>query len=167
MPFLVQHGLDLILSQGILLKSPKDIRFPLYQNINHAQRCLKNVEEAPQINVVTVGNRSATVCSKMRQTIPPRTGKLIPVHIEETEIQDPTDSVFTFKDSFIQKINKLHPDQDETYFGLNSIEQVISVSDSNKVEVYFFNESSHPVTISSNCIIGNVLVPNITPLSSI
>ena len=164
LPFLVEHGLDLILSQGILLKNPKDIPFPLYRNINHARRRLKNqVEDAPQINVVTVGDRSATAHSKMRQTIPPRTGKLIPVHIEETEIQDPTDSVFTFKDSFIQKINKLHPDQDETYFGLNSIEQVISVSDLNEVEVHFFNESSHPVTISSNCVIGNVLVPEHHP----
>ena len=132
----------------------------MYRNINHARRRLKKrIDEVPQINVVTIGNCSATVYSKMRQTIPPRTGKLIPVHIEETEVQDPTDSVFTFKDSFIQKINKLHPDQDDTYFGLNSIEQITSVSDSNEVEVYFFNESSHPVTISSNCDIGTVLIP--------
>ena len=111
----------------------------MYRNINRARRRLKQqVEDSPQINVVTVGDRSVTVSSKMRQTIPPRTGKLIPVDIEETEIQDQTDSVFTFKDSFIQKINKLHPDLDETYFGLNSIEQIISVSDSNEVEVYFF-----------------------------
>ena len=163
LPFLVEHGLDLILSQGVLLKNPKDIRFPMYRNINHARRRLKQVEESPQINVVTVGDRSVTVSSKMRQTIPPRTGKLIPVDIEETDIRDQTDSVFTFKDSFIQKINKLHPDLDETYFGLNSIEQIISVSDSNEVEVYFFNESSHPVTISSNCIIGNVLIPEHHP----
>ena len=164
LPFMVEHGLDLILSQGILLKNPNDIRFPLYRNINHARRRLKKqVEESPQINVVTVGDRTATVYRKMRQTIPPRTGRLLPVHIEETAIQDPTDSVFTFKDSYIQKINKLHPDQDDTYFGLNSIEQIISVSDSNEVEVYFFNESSHPVTISSNCIIGNVLIPEHHP----
>ena len=136
--FLVEHGLDLILSQGILLKNLKDIRFPMYRNINHARRRLKQqVEESPQINVVTVGDRSVTVSSKMRQTIPPRTGKVIPVDIEETEIRDQTDSVFTFKDTFIQKINKLHPDLDETYFGLNSIEQIISVSDSNEVECIF------------------------------
>ena len=48
LPFLVKHGLDLILSQGILLKNPKDICFPLYRNINHARRRLKNkAEEAP------------------------------------------------------------------------------------------------------------------------
>ena len=164
LPFLVEHGLDLILSQGILLKNPKNICFPLYWNINHARRRLKKqVDEVPQINVVTVGDRSATVYRKMRQTVPPRTGRLIPVNIEETEIQDPADSVFAFKDSFIQKINKLHPDQDDTYFGLNSIEQITSVSNSNEVEVYFFNESSHPVTISSNCDIGNVLIPEHHP----
>ena len=164
LPFMVEHGLDLIISQGILLKNPKNIRFPLYRNINHARRRLKNdLDEAPQINVVTVGEQSAIVSSKMRQTIPPRTGKLIPVRVEETKVQDPTDSVFTFKDSFIGKIEKLHPDQDETYLGLNSLDQVVSVSDSNEVEIYFFNESSHPVTISSNCVIGNILIPEHHP----
>ena len=164
LPFMVEHGLDLIISQGILLKNPKNIRFPLYRNINHARRRLKNnLDEAPQINVVTVGEQSATVSSKMRQTIPPRTGKLIPVHVEETNIQDPTDSVFAFKDSFIRKIKKLHPDQDETYLGLNSLDQVVSVSDSNEIEIYFFNESSHPVTISSNCVISNILIPEHHP----
>ena len=86
LPFMVEHGLDLIISQEILLKNPKNIRFRLYRNINHARRRLKgNLEEAPQINVITVGDQSATVSSKMRQTIPPRTGKLIPVHVEETD----------------------------------------------------------------------------------
>ena len=75
LPFLVEHGLDLILSQGILLKNPKDIRFPLYRNINHARRRLKHqVEEAPQINVVTVGDRSATVHSKMVSLFLPELG---------------------------------------------------------------------------------------------
>ena len=97
LPFLVEHGLDLILSQGILLKNPKNLRFPLYRNINHARRRLKKqIDEVPQINVVTLGDRSATAYSKMRQTVPPRTGTLIPVHIEDTDIQDPTDSVFVF-----------------------------------------------------------------------
>ena len=117
----------------------------------------------PQINVITLGDRSATVSSKLRQTIPPRTGRLIPVHVDETSIKDPTDSVFTFKNAFIQKTNKLLPDQDASYLGLNSIDQVVSVSNSNEVEIYFFNESQHPVTIGSNCIIGNVSIPEHHP----
>ena len=118
---------------------------------------------APQINVITLGDRSATVSSKLRQTIPPRTGRLIPVQLDETSIRDPTDSVFTFKNAFIQKTNKSYPDQDEPYLGLNSMDQVVSVSDSNDVEIYFFNESQTPVTISSNCIIGSVSIPEYHP----
>ena len=57
----------------------------------------------------------------------------------------------------------MHPEQDETYLGLNSIDQVVSVSDSNEVEIYFFNESQYPVTISSNCITGNVSIPEHHP----
>ena len=117
LPILVEDGLDQIHSQGILLKNPKSVRFPLYRNINHARWRLKENAAEPQINVITLGHRSTTVSSKMRETIPPRTGRLIPIHIDETSINDPTDSVFTFKNAFIQKINKLHPDQDETYLG--------------------------------------------------
>ena len=163
LPFMVEHGLDQLYSQGILLKNPKNISFPLYKNIKHARRRLKENTQSAQINVITLGDRSTIVSSKACQTIPPRTGKLIPVHIDEMHIEDPTDSVFTFKNSFIQKTNKLHPDQDETYFGLNSIDQVVSVSDSSEVEIYFFNESQYPVTISSNCIIGNVSIPEHHP----
>ena len=160
LPFMVEHGLDQLHSQGILLRHPKDIRFPLYRNLKHARCRLKEVNDGtPQINVVTLGDRLIPASSKARQTIPPRTGKLIPVRIDEISIEDPTDSVFSFKDSFIQKTNKLHPDQDESYFGLNSIDQVVSVSDSNEVEVYFFNKSQYPVNISSNCIIGNISIP--------
>ena len=49
---------------------------------------------------------------------------MIPVQISELSIQDPLDSVFSFKDSFIQKINKLHPYQDEPYLGLNSMDEL-------------------------------------------
>ena len=164
LPFMVQHGLDQLHSQGILLKTNKNVRFPLYRNITHARRRLKEEKlKIPQINVITLGDRSATVSSKLCQTIPPRSGRLIPVHVDETSIRDPTDSVFTFKNTFIQKTNKLHPDQDESYLGLNSIDQVVSVSDSNEVEIYFFNDSQHPVTISSNYIIGSVSIPEHHP----
>ena len=160
LPFKVKHGLDQLHSQGILLKTQQNVCFPLYRNLKHVRRRLKEEKSTvPQINVITLGDRSATVSNKIRQTIPPRTGRLIPVCVEETSIKDPIDSVFTFKDAFIQKTNKLHPDQDESYLGLNSTDQAVSVSDSNQVEIYFFNESQHPVTIISNCIIGSVSIP--------
>ena len=38
------------------------------------------------------------------------------------------------------------------------MDQAVLVSDSNDVEIYFFNESFSPVTISSNCVIGCVSV---------
>ena len=41
LPFMVEHGLDQLHSQGILLKNPQNLRFPLYRNINHARRRLK------------------------------------------------------------------------------------------------------------------------------
>ena len=162
LPFMVEHGLDQLHSQGVVQKDSKNLRFPLYRNINHARRHLKEDNEGiPQINVITLGDKSVTVSSKDRQAIPPRTGKLIPVQISEMSIKDPIDSVFSFKDSFIQKTNKLHPCQDENYLGLNSIEQVVSLSDSKEVEVYFFNESQSPITISSYMF----RFQNIIPLS--
>ena len=43
------------------------------------------------------------------------------------------------------------------------MDQVVSISDSNEVEIYFFNESPYPVTISSNCIIGKISIPEHHP----
>ena len=164
LPFMIEHGLDQLHSQGILLMVQKNVRFPLYRNLNHARRRLKNEKmETPRISVINLGNNSVTVCNKVRQTIPPRTGRLIPVNLEKTLVGNPTDSVFSFKNAFIQKINKLHPDQDESYLGLNSMDQAVLVSDSNDIEIYFFNESHSPVTISSNWVIGNVSVPEHHP----
>ena len=67
LPFMVEHGLDQLHSQGIFAKTQKNVRFPLYQNINHARRRLKEEKvNAPQINVIILGDRSATVSSKLR-----------------------------------------------------------------------------------------------------
>ena len=57
----------------------------------------------------------------------------------------------------------MHPDQDESYLGLNSIDQAVLVSDSKDVEIYLFNESFSPVTIDSNCVIGSISVPEHHP----
>ena len=103
--------------------------------------------------------------SKIRQTIPPRTGKIINATVPgKTIVNHQTDTVFSYKNSFLNKIhllsaNKEHPSQDEAYFGLNSLDQATAVSKSNKLNVYFFNESEVPVTISSNCIIGSIAIP--------
>ena len=45
LPFMVEHGLDQLHSQGVLLKNPKNIHFPLYRNIHHARRRLKEDNE--------------------------------------------------------------------------------------------------------------------------
>ena len=51
---------------------------------------------------------------------------------------------------------KEHPSQDENYFGLNSLDQAALINESNKIDVYFFNETDTPITISSNCVIGSI-----------
>ena len=129
LPFMVEHGLDQLHSQGIISMTLKNVRFPLYRDINHARRRLKTEKiENPKISVITLGNNSTIVSSKVRQTIPPRTGKLISVNLDKMLVNNSADSVFSYKNYFIQKINKLHPDQDESYLGLNSIDQAVSVS---------------------------------------
>ena len=55
--------------------------------------------------------------------------------------------------------NKADPMQDETYLGLNSLDQAVLISDSNDIDVYFFNESHSLVDIGSNCIISSILIP--------
>ena len=45
------------------------------------------------------------------------------------------------------------------HFGLNSLDQATSISKSNELNVYFFNESKVPLTISGNCIIGSIMIP--------
>ena len=55
LPFLVEHGLDQLRSQGILLMTRKNVRFPLYQILNHARRRLKVKKiESPRISVITL-----------------------------------------------------------------------------------------------------------------
>ena len=104
--------------------------------------------------------------NRVRQTIPPRTGKLINALVPgNTIVNEPTDTVFSYKNSFLNKVSALskvntsHPSQDETYSGLNLLDQATSVSDNNEVNVYFFNESDVPLTISGNCIIGSIVIP--------
>ena len=120
--FMVEHGLDQLHSHGIIAMTQENVQFPHYRNINHTRRRLKKEKfEQPRISVITLGDNSAIVSSKVRQTIPPRTGKLISVNIDKTLVNNPADSVFFFKNFFIQKINKLCSDQDGSYLGLNSI----------------------------------------------
>ena len=106
------------------------------------------------------------VSNQVRQTIPPQTGKLINALVPgKTIVETPTDTVFSYKNSFLSKINSLsnenkcHPSQDKNYLGLNSLDQATTISDSNEVNVYFFNESDVPITISNNCVIGSITIP--------
>ena len=162
LPFLVDNGLDQIHSEGVLSWTPQKIRFPLYRNMTHARKRMKRkfIEE-PQSNVITIGDNQAEVRNSVRQTIPPRTGKLIPATTSKNLVDRSTDSVFSFKSSFTSKLaaNKLHPEQDDSYPSLNSFDQAVRLTNSEEVEVYFFNELETPVTIGSNCLIGNISIP--------
>ena len=166
--FLVENGLDQLHSQGTLMWFQKNVKFPLHRNMVHALRRMKVKKfDSPMISIITLGDRSIDVSNQLCQTIPPRTGKFISATLDKTIVGEPRDSVFSFKNAFIHKItslnNKLHPVQDESYPGLNSVDQAVLVSDSNNVEIYFFNEWYSPVTISSNCVIGSILVPKYHP----
>ena len=160
---MVENGISQLHPHGVLLWSDKNIRFPLYRNKNHAREVMQG---SPQINAITLGDSTAEVSNRVRQTIPPRTGKLINASISGKAITKiPTDTVFSYKNSFLNKISSLskanisHPSQDKNYLGLNLLDQATTISDSNEVNVYFFNESDTPLTISNNCIIGSITIP--------
>ena len=162
LPFLVENGLDQLHSQGVLLWTSKHLQFPLFRNMSHARQVASST---PTISAITLGNSTIEVSNKVRQTIPPRTGRVINASIPgKTIVKTPTDTVFSYRNAFLNKINALkvnieHPSQDDTYFGLNSLDQATAISESNELNVYFFNESDFPLTISSNCIIGSIKVP--------
>ena len=163
LPFMVENGISQLHPYGVLLWSNKNIRFPLYRNMSHARKVMQG---SSQISTITLGNSTAEVSNRVRQTIPPRTGKLINALVPgKTIVNQPTDTVFSYKNSFLNKVsalskaNTLHPSRDETYSGLNLLDQATSVSDNNEVNVYFFNESDTPLTISGNCIIGSIVIP--------
>ena len=114
---------------------------------------------------ITLGDSTAELSNKIHQTIPSHTRKLINATISgKAIVKEATDTVFSDKNSFLNKIyvlsaNTKHPSQDETYFGLNYLDQATLVSKSNELNVYFFNESDVPLTISGNCIIGSIMIP--------
>ena len=107
------------------------------------------VLKAPSVSIVQEHE------SRLPSSINLCTGKLINATISgKAIVKELTDTVFSFKNSFLNKIhvlaNKEHPSQDEAYFGLNSLDQATSISKSNKLNMYFFNESKVPLTISGN-----------------
>ena len=116
-------------------------------------------------SVITLGESTVEPSNKNRQIVPPRTGKVLNAMVNGKAVaQKQADTVFSYKNSFINKIhhfslNKEHPSQDENYFGLNSLDQAVLVNNSNKIDVYFFNETNTPITISRNCVIGSINIP--------
>ena len=73
----------------------KNVRLPLYRNLFHARLRLKVEKiEKPRISVITLGDNFVNVSNQVCQTIPPRTGRLIPVTLDKTFVCNPTDSVF-------------------------------------------------------------------------
>ena len=163
LPFLVKNGLNQLHSQGILFWSHRNLRFSLYRNMSHARKMMQGSSEA---SAITLGNSTAEVSNRVRKTIPPRTGKLINAIVPgKAIVENSTDTVFSYKHYFLNKINALakakieHPSQGETYLGLNSLDQAASVPETNEVNIYFFNESDAPLTLSGNCIIGSIVIP--------
>ena len=95
LPFMVEHGLDQLHSQGIISMTQKNVRFPLYRDINHARRRLKTEKiENLKISVISLGDNSTIVSSKVRR-------KLISVNLDKTLVNNFADSVFSYKHSFI------------------------------------------------------------------
>ena len=70
---MVENGISQLHPHGVLLWSDKNIRFPLYRNMSHARKVMQG---SPQVSTITLGNSKAEVSNRVRQTIPPGTGKL-------------------------------------------------------------------------------------------
>ena len=73
---------------------------------------------SPPTSAITLGNSTAEVSNKIRQTIPSCTGKLINATISgKAIVKEATDTVFSYKNSFLNKIhvlaNKEHPSRDK------------------------------------------------------
>ena len=143
LPFLVENGLDQLHSRGTLVWSSKQLQFPLYRNMSHARQL---ASKSPKVGAINITSSTAEVSNRIRQTIPPHTGKLINATIQgKAIVNNQTDTVLSYKNSFLNKVhalssNKEHPSQDEMYFGINSLDQATAVSESNELNVYFFNE---------------------------
>ena len=106
--------------------------------MSHARQVASN---SPTHSAITLGNSTAEVSNKIRQTIPPHTRKIINATISgKAIVNDTTDTIFLYKNSFLNKIHVLsanieHPSQDGAYFGLNSLDQATSGSKSNELDV--------------------------------
>ena len=166
LPFLVENGLDQLHSQSVLLWTKKQLQFPLCRNMAHARKLLPKPPTPMPINgVIALGDSTVEVSNKNHQVVPPHTGELINATVNgKAIVKKQADTVFSYENSFLHKTNQLsvnqaHPSQDENYFGLNSLDQATLVNPSNDVDVYFFNETNTPITISSNCIIGFINIP--------
>ena len=149
--FLVENGLDQLHSQSVLLWTKKQVLFPLYRNMMHARKFLPS---STMINsVITLGDSTFEVSNKNRQIVPPCTGKVLNATVNgKAIVQKQADKVFSYKNSFINKIhhlslNKEHLSQDENYFSLNSLDQAKLVKNSNKIDVYFIIETNTPIII--------------------
>ena len=61
--------------------------------MNHARRVMQG---SSQVSTITLSNSTAEVSNRVRQTIPPRTGKLINALVPgKTIVNEPTDTVFS------------------------------------------------------------------------
>ena len=132
----------------------------------HARKSLPQPPTSMPINsVITLGYSTVEESNKNCQVVPPHTGKLFNATVNgKAIVKKQTDTVLSYKNSFLHKtnqlsVNKVHPSQDENYFGLNSLDQATLVNPFNDVDVYFFNKTKTPIAINGNCIIGLINTP--------
>ena len=105
LPFLVENGLDQLHLQGALLWSSKRLQFPLIRNMSHACQVAPN---SSTHSTFTLGNSTAKVSNKIQQNIPPHTRKIINANISgKAIVNDMTDTIFSYKNSFLNKIHVL------------------------------------------------------------
>ena len=117
-------------SQSVLLWTKKRLQFPLYSRTwDMPASFLPTISNVNAINsVITLGDSTVEVSNKNRQVMPPELANLLMRLVNgKAIVQKQADTVFSYKNSFLNKANQLslnkeHPSQDENYFGLNSLD---------------------------------------------
>ena len=161
LPFLVDNHIDQIHSQGILHCVPKNARFPMYKDKKHA----KNTTDLKYLShsVISISEVDIPVYSGHRVSIPPKTGKLLTAYINDNLSETPhISTIFSFNPHFLNKVEHLGKDQENLQLGLNSMDQAVVV-DNKTVQLYFFNETDSPITISNNSLLGDIKLPEDHP----
>ena len=159
LPFLVENGLDQLHSQGVLSWTEKQVQFPLYWNMTIHANSFHHLHQWTVSSPLE--NQRLKWATRTAKPYLPTQEILNATVSGKAIVKKQADTVFSYKNSFINKIhhlrlNKEHPSHDENHFGLNSLDQAALINESNDIGVYFFNETNTLITISSNNVIGSI-----------